>query len=511
MNGRRTITYVRLNSGHPVLNRSRPSSFIPCEQKTVIDSTTPTETRVIDMFVPGPAHRSIAPASMRQAALKATADRPNRLGSEQVPVRLYEPQIAPSGALTKPSGEPWATLIWAHGGSFMRGDLDWPESDWVAHQFAGHGVRVIAVDYALASDTVKAPAPANDVAAVLRWVESRYGGAILVGGASAGANLAAEAAIIQAAVAEAGIAGPSSGVIMMYPTLHRKQRPNAAIAQIVTDLPEIRRFSAERIAEMYRYYLAEEFSPSADEDLKFIGGPRTEQVPTTGNNLAVEAAGRTQTPSDSIPLSETAGLARDVSQDSDESDEVSTGAPTPQLSPDGSGSSSSDSSTLESGSVEAAAAETETSHTAVTTATGSLPRTAAAGEASASLAEITALIEQIRSAQTRQVSDMPYAEVDEISEFPTTPVVIGELQTRQLSKLPTTIIVNAEADELRASGEQFAQQLRDSGVTVYEHIQGGTIHGFLNRPEESPKTLVNAKAAVRVAVQDLRSLLGISG
>ena len=122
---------------------------------------------------------------------------PNRVGSVQVPVRLYEPDEAELGR----EPEPWGTLVWAHGGSFVRGTLDWPEADWVARSFAAKGLRVYSVDYALASDTVKAPAPSNDVAAVLYDVRARHSGPVFVGGASAGGHLAVLAALNQADLA----------------------------------------------------------------------------------------------------------------------------------------------------------------------------------------------------------------------------------------------------------------------------------------------------------------------
>jgi len=39
-----------------------------------------------------------------------------------------------------PAREPNGTgLVWAHGGAFAFGDLDMPESDWVASQLAARG------------------------------------------------------------------------------------------------------------------------------------------------------------------------------------------------------------------------------------------------------------------------------------------------------------------------------------------------------------------------------------
>lgn len=46
-----------------------------------------------------------------------------------------------------------------------------------------------------------------------------------------------------------------------------------------------------------------------------------------------------------------------------------------------------------------------------------------------------------------------------------------------------TMVLNADADPLRASGERYADQLRDAGVRVeVEHVLGSQ-HGFLNEPE----------------------------
>lgn len=299
---------------------------------------------------------------------------PNRVGSARVPVRGYEPSV-----------EPWATLVWAHGGSFLRGTLDWPEADWTARRFAEVGLRVYSVDYALASDSVKAPAPSNDVAAVVNWAAGSgaeagadvgasdaadagrrepTAGPLVVGGASAGAHLATLAVLDVAAGAGSGAelgsaAAPHgsgsegsaavSALLLEYPTLHRVQRPDAAVAAATARLPEQRRFSAERIAEMYSYYL---------------------------------------------------------------------------------------------------------------------------GDATAAAA------------------------------------VAGELPSERLALLPPTVIVNADADELRASGEQFAEQLRAAGVDVREFVQPDTVHGYLNRPEESAQTRADVQATIDRFVAELRDVLG---
>ncbi|ANF32531.1 hypothetical protein A0130_13410 [Leifsonia xyli] len=54
------------------------------------------------------------------------------------PARLYrDDTVAPSGA----------ALVWAHGGGFIGGHLDMPESNWVALELAARGIPSLAVDY----------------------------------------------------------------------------------------------------------------------------------------------------------------------------------------------------------------------------------------------------------------------------------------------------------------------------------------------------------------------------
>lgn len=269
----------------------------------------------------------------------ATGHGEHAVGSATVPVRGYEPSVGV---------DPWATLVWAHGGSFVRGTLDWPEADWVSRSFAAAGIRVISVDYVLASDTVKAPAPSNDVAAVVAWAGAEYDGPLVVGGASAGAHLAVLATLHQRDSAPTQAA---AALLLEYPTLHREQRADPRIADAVAALPEARRFRADRIAEMYDFYLGE--------------------------------------------------------------------------------------------------------------------GTAGAGPA----------------------------------------IVAGELPTERLALLPPTIMVNADADELRVSGEEFAEQLRAAGVTVVEAVEPDTVHGYLNRPDESETARAQAAATIERFVTELRVLL----
>lgn len=47
---------------------------------------------------------------------------------------------------------------------------------------------------------------------------------------------------------------------------------------------------------------------------------------------------------------------------------------------------------------------------------------------------------------------------------------------------PPALVLNAEHDGMRASGDRFAAELAEAGVAVDHHVLPGTHHAFLNRP-----------------------------
>ena len=111
-----------------------------------------------------------------------------------VPVRIYEP---PAGERT---GRP--CFVWAHGGGFLGGDLDMREADWTAREVCVRaGAVVVSIDYRLAVDGVCYPVPHDDTVAAIAWVRDSAtdlgvdAERIVVGGASAGANLTAGAVL----------------------------------------------------------------------------------------------------------------------------------------------------------------------------------------------------------------------------------------------------------------------------------------------------------------------------
>lgn len=135
-----------------------------------------------------------------------------------VPVREYLPAHPDPGA---------APLLWIHGGAFVSGGLDQQESHAVALRVAASGRRVRTVDYALVprfrlwgppvlrpSDN-RYPAPLDDVLTAATDLMADEG-RIVIGGASAGACLAASAAL---RLRDRSVEVPA-GMILAYATLH---------------------------------------------------------------------------------------------------------------------------------------------------------------------------------------------------------------------------------------------------------------------------------------------------
>lgn len=103
-------------------------------------------------------------------------------GDRRVPARVYRPPVGVSGV-----------LVWAHGGSWIGGSVaGWHEA--CAELALAARCTVVSVDYRLAPQH-RHPAALRDVLAVLRWA-GVHGGPVGVGGDSAGATIAACAALV---------------------------------------------------------------------------------------------------------------------------------------------------------------------------------------------------------------------------------------------------------------------------------------------------------------------------
>ncbi|KJL42937.1 alpha/beta hydrolase [Microbacterium trichothecenolyticum] len=148
-------------------------------------------------------------------------------GARAVPARLY------TDASAEASGR---ALVWVHGGAFIGGHLDMPESNWFALELAARGIPVLAVDYVKCLGDVHFPAPSDDVLAAWRHAvahadELFAADTVYLGGASAGGNLTAGAV---ARLRDAGDRVPD-GLVLVYPVVH----PNgpAASAELDPDSP----------------------------------------------------------------------------------------------------------------------------------------------------------------------------------------------------------------------------------------------------------------------------------
>ncbi|MEV1128319.1 alpha/beta hydrolase [Agromyces sp. NPDC049794] len=201
---------------------------------------------------------------------------------------------------------PTAALVWVHGGGFAAGDLDMPEAHWVARTLAARGLTVVSVDYRLVGDGCRYPAPSDDVIAAWRWMLEHADELGIdptraaLGGASAGANLAAGSvlrilarttmptgAIIDFAggapapgatpeVAQETRApsakpdAPPAGVFLAYPTLLAVQpAPDAALRALLDANPGSDRFGPDVVLAMYEGYLG---GPVDDAPLPAVPG-----------------------------------------------------------------------------------------------------------------------------------------------------------------------------------------------------------------------------------------------
>jgi acetyl esterase/lipase len=141
-------------------------------------------------------------------------------------------------------------LVWLHGGGFVAGDLDMPEADGVSRALAGSGVPVLSVAYSLSIGGTRFPVPRDDAVDAWRWARDNAASlgmspaTIALGGASAGANLAAGAAMV---LRDAGGDAPSA-LVLVYPMVHYPLlEPDPDLARALVALPPEWHDLAQRI------------------------------------------------------------------------------------------------------------------------------------------------------------------------------------------------------------------------------------------------------------------------
>lgn len=162
-----------------------------------------------------------------------------------VPVRLYRPQ--------RPAR---SCLIWLHGGGFAFGDLDMPEAHIVSSEIADRAdALVVSVDYRLAKNGIRYPAPVEDTEAVWSWLIRQpevRSGPIALGGASAGAAIALATAV---RLQRRGGMQPSE-LLLAYPFLHFPVPAlGNPIALEMQELPAFTRLTTDSIATKVRNYV----------------------------------------------------------------------------------------------------------------------------------------------------------------------------------------------------------------------------------------------------------------
>jgi len=171
-----------------------------------------------------PPFETVSPTEARELYLQgrfATNPEPPELKSVEplaipaphgsIPARIYTPTAPRQASGLAPC------LVFFHGGGWVIGDLD--SHDVVCRKLADEGkLLVISVDYRLAPEH-KFPAAVDDAIAATRWIADHSGklgvdaSRLMVGGDSAGGNLAAVVAI----AARDGNGPAIAGQVLIYP------------------------------------------------------------------------------------------------------------------------------------------------------------------------------------------------------------------------------------------------------------------------------------------------------
>ena len=205
--------------------------------------------------------------------------------AEDIPICIYRSVDNPAPG--------W--LVWMHGGGFVEGSMDSPEAHaFCAEMVSRIGMGCVSVGYRLASDCGgRYPAALEDVETVWRWLVEGLNGdyseiPMMIGGASAGANLAASLCL---KLRDANDAYLPDAMLSAYGVFHGATIPvstgwkaNTAI------LPVPLRFTASVCRGMYRAYVGREDQLPCysvpGEATDFTGFPPTAMVYCEFDDLA---------------------------------------------------------------------------------------------------------------------------------------------------------------------------------------------------------------------------------
>jgi acetyl esterase/lipase len=185
-----------------------------------------------------------------------------------IPSRLYRPTGAPRGA-----------LVWAHGGSFIGGNLDMPEANWVSLALAARGFAVLSVEYTKALFGVHFPVPSLDLLDAWNWAVDDLGvsvDAMHLGGASAGGNLSAGVGVRL----RDGQGQLPASLVLVYPLVHPVlPEPSAEARAAAETVPTRDRFPQSMVDKLASNYVGTE--QSVTDPYAFAGHADLAGMPPT--------------------------------------------------------------------------------------------------------------------------------------------------------------------------------------------------------------------------------------